>query len=132
MSDTLWVLFEDHSKEDDTDHSQMLNYGEELDALATQLGETPLSRFYDWTDYQFQLAEDDQDQDPAWIDENSDWHLPAPAAATLQALITALESKQKPFDISNGDREDLLEEMRDCLQKLHRAPDQRFHLCVVM
>ena len=130
MGDTLWLLFEGRPRKDDSDHSQMLDYSEELDALAGQLGVMPLSSFFDWTDYQFNLAEEGLDED--WIAENETWHLPTPAATTLQALISAIDRNPPPFRIDADDRHELVAELTDCLQKLRTASGEYFHLCVVM
>jgi len=130
MGDTLWVLFKGRARQDDSDHKQMLNYSEELDALAEQLGQSLLTSFYDWTDYQFNLAEEDLDEN--WVSENEDWHMPALAAATLQALVAALGSRPPPFAIASADLHDLVAELTDCLQKLRTAAGEHFHFCVVM
>ena len=63
MSEVLWVRLEGRADEPDpVDHSLMYEFTEPLDTLAVKLGVTPLSAFYDWTDYEANAAPEDDDE----------------------------------------------------------------------
>ena len=129
MSDTIWFLREGHSEDgDDYDHTLMLNSSEQLDALAESLGVSKLSEFHDYSDLEFNLSEEELDE--AWVAENSQWHAPAPALESVQALLTHLDK----LDIPAESRSDLREELEDCLDKLSSAvaAGEKFHFCIVM
>lgn len=129
MSDTIWFLREGHSEDgDDYDHTLMLNSSEQLDALAESLGVSKLSDFHDYSDLEFNMSEEELDE--AWVAENSQWHAPAPALESVQALLAHLEK----LDIPDENRSDLQEELADCREKLASAvaAGEKFHFCIVM
>lgn len=129
MSDTLWFLREGQTEDgDDVDHTAMLNSSEQLDALADALAVSKLSAFYDYSDLEFNLSEEDLDE--GWIAENSQWHDPAPALESVNALLAHLDKLEIPED----SRGELQEELEDCRQKLMNAVSagEKFHFCIVM
>lgn len=129
MSDTIWFLREGHSEDgDDYDHTLMLNSSEQLDALAESLGVSKLSDFYDYSDLEFNLSEEELDE--AWVAENSQWHEPSPALESVKTLLAHLEK----LDIPAESRSDLQEELADCREKLANAiaAGEKFHFCIVM
>ena len=123
MGTTLWVLGRKTAKKgDDYDHSAMFDAADDLDALCDELGVAKLSSFFDWTDFNANMGDEDEDAKP-------DWHDAGKALPVLRALRERLAA-----DAGGGNDAQLLEELDDCIGKVSglAGRKEKFHLCVVM
>lgn len=107
MGNTVWILKEGQES-DDWDHSLLLTYETQLDAICDDLKISKLSHFYDFSI----LAEEFETQDtPKFI-------YPREISPDLLKLLSALKSdKSKLNDL------ELIEEIEDCIKKLNEAYD---------
>ena len=135
MSDTIWVRRKSRVGADDSgddfDHSFFCKCSDELDKLAESLGVRKLSDFFDTTDLQFNMSEEDLPE--SWIAENEKWFSPSDALPALTKIVERLKAGEVK-GVKEKSRADLLEELEDCLAKVaaaERESDQ-FHFCVVM
>jgi len=135
MSDTIWVRRKSRvgtdESGDDYDHSLFCKASDALDALSESLGVRKLSDFFDTTDLQFNMSEDDLPE--TWIAENERWFAPSDALPALKRIVDHLKSGETK-GIEEEIRQDLVGEMEDCLSKVSAAERQRdlFHFCIVM
>ena len=116
MGNTVWVL-DEHSDEDEWDHSLILDNEQALANLATELSITKLSDLYD---HSILAEEYGGDIEPNYVDAQK-------LAAIFEALISAIKGGKL-----NSDAE-LLEELDDCLKKTVEAKRQglRVRLAIV-
>ena len=135
MGDTIWVRRKSRAGRedalDDVDHSLFSRHAEALDALAERLGVRRLTEFFDYTDVQYTMAEEDLPEN--WVAENEQWFAPAEALPPLAKIIAKLKSgpvRGVPEDA----RSELVEELEHCLGTVAAAGSEgdRFHFCVVM
>lgn len=135
MSDTLWVrrksMAASEDVADDYDHSLFYRHADALDKLADSLGVPRLSDFFDTSDLEYNLSE--EDLPASWIAEHEQWYPPAEALSALRRIIECLKAGEVK-GIKEKVRGDLLEELRDCLVKLERAEGEgdSFHFCIVI
>lgn len=135
MSDTIWVRRKSRVGTDDSgddfDHSLFCRASEELDGLAESLGVRKLSDFFDMTDVQFNMS--DEDLPESWIAENEKWFAPSDALPALEKIVERLKTG-KVKGVKEGTRSDLIEELEDCLVKVRAAEKEKdlFHFCIVM
>lgn len=135
MSDTIWVRRKSrvgtNDSGDDFDHSFFCRSADELDALAESLGLRKLSEFFDMTDVEYNMSEDELPE--TWIAENEKWFVPRDALPTLTKLVEQLKAGAVK-GIKENVRPELLEELEDCLQKVTAADreNDQFHFCIVM
>lgn len=135
MSDTIWVRRKSKVGTDDSvddyDHSLFCEHAEELDDLAESLSVAKLSDYFDTTDLQFNMSEEDLPE--SWIVENEQWFEPADALIALNKIIESLKSGEIKW-IERDAKEELLEELEDCEAKVAEAKDENdlFHFCIVM
>lgn len=135
MSDTIWVRRKSQAgtedSGDDFDHSVFCKNSEALDALADALGVRKLSDFFDTTDLQYNMSEDDLPE--SWVAENEKWFAPADALASLTKIVERVKAGEVK-GIKEKSRPDLLEELEDCLAKVGQAEreNDQFHFCIVM
>jgi len=104
MGATIWVLPEG-KEEDNWDHSFMLSDEKKLDAISNKLNVTKLSEFYD---YEFEGN---------YIDIKD-------AIITLRALIKEI----KTTVIKLKSKKELVEELEDCLTKIHQAQENNIRI----
>jgi hypothetical protein len=133
MSEVLWVRLEGRANEPDSiDHSLMFEFTEPLDALAAKLGVTPLSAFYDWTDYEANA--EPQDEDESRVVALARWHEAPALLCSLRMLAEALGRHPEAIGADESTTAVLMEELDDCITKVQEAVDQRrrVHLCVAM
>jgi hypothetical protein len=131
MGSTIWVLARSRREHgDDYDHSLFYAHADELDALAEEIGARKLSEFFDWSDLEFNSS--DQPLQESWIEEHETWHSPRDALPSLKAVIQHLRRGDTSIDALN--RDELLQELEDCLSKLEdaQARNDAFQFCVVM
>lgn len=135
MSDTIWVRRKSQagtdSSGDDFDHSAFCKNSEELDKLAEVVGVRKLSDFFDTTDLQYNMSEEDLPE--TWIEENEKWFFPSDALPALEKIVEHLKAGEVK-GIKEKSRPELLEELKDCLAKVSEAEreNDQFHFCIVM
>jgi hypothetical protein len=135
MTDTIWVRRKSRVGTDDSgddfDHSLFCKASEQLDKLAESLGVRKLSDFFDTTDLQFNMSDDDLPE--SWISENEKWFAPADAIPALTQIVERLRAGEVK-GIKEKKRPELLEELEDCLAKVSEAgrENDQFHFCIVM
>jgi hypothetical protein len=132
MGDTIWIRVEGAAGDDDVDHSLMFDLREPLDALAAGLGVEPLSAFYDWADYEYNLSHEGEDE--SWVAAHARWHEGRPLLASLRAIRDAVVRDSAAIDLDEEAAGALVEELDDCIRKAQLATEagRRIHLCVVM
>jgi hypothetical protein len=135
MSDTIWVRRKSKAGTDDSgddfDHSLFCKHAEALDKLATSLSVAKLSDFFDTTDLQFNMS--DEDLPESWIIENEQWFPTSDALIALNKIIENLKASDVKW-IKGNAKEELLEELEDCEAKVATAERENdlFHFCIVM
>lgn len=135
MSDTIWVRRKSQAGSansgDDVDHSLFCKNSEALDKLAQSIGVCKLSHFFDTTDLQYNMAEEDLPE--TWIAENENWFSPSDALPVLTKIVARLKAGEVK-GIKEKWRPELLEELEDCLAKVSEAEreNDQFHFCIVM
>ena len=135
MSDTIWVRRKSKVGTDDSgddfDHSLFCEYAEELDNLAEALSVAKLSDYFDTTDLQFNLSEEDLPE--SWIVENEQWFEAGAALIALNKIIESLKASELKW-IEEDAKAELLEELEDCETKVAMAKEENdlFHFCIVM
>ena len=135
MSDTIWVCRQSRAATDDSgddfDHSLFCKTSDQLDKLANHIGVRKLSDFFDTTDLQFNMSEDELEE--SWIAENQKWFAPADALPSLEKIVECLRAGEIK-GIKEKIRPELLEELEDCLAKVTVADHEkdRVHFSIVM
>ena len=135
MSDTIWVRRKSQVGTDDSgddfDHSLFCKASQALDGLAESLGVRKLSDFFDTTDLQFNMS--DEDLPETWIVENEKWFAPSDALPALARIVERLKSGEAK-GVKEKIRAELIEELEDCLAKVKAAEqgNDQFHFCIVM
>lgn len=142
MGTTIWVLSKNKTTEsDDWDHSALFYAVEKLDPICDRLGLAKLSTFLDWTDFDLNMSEDEDEEFPdedVLIDRAS-WFNPSEALPMLRALREYVASNKSEIVslLEQGKEhlsEDLLEDLDDCISKVEKIATEGdlFHFCVVM
>jgi len=142
MGTTIWVLSKNKTTEgDDWDHSALFYAVEKLDLICDRLGLSKLSTFLDWTDFDLNMSEDEDEEFPdedVLIDRAS-WFNPSEALPMLRALreYVARNESEIVSLLEQGKEhlsEDLLEDLDDCISKVEKIATEGdlFHFCVVM
>lgn len=139
MGTTLWVLGEANVGAGDSwDHSAMFDAADQLDALCEALRVPPLSRYFDWSDFNANLADEDIPGVEAER-ERASWFEARAALPSLQALRAHIAERPEAVagvvDLGfENAQEVLLEELDDCIAKIEAlgSRGERFHFCVVM
>jgi hypothetical protein len=135
LSDTIWVRRKSKAGTDDSgddfDHSLFCEHAEVLDELAASLAVAKLSDYFDTTDLQFNLSEEDLPE--SWIVENEQWFEPNNALIALNKIIENLKAAEVKW-IKGDAKAELLEELEDCAAKVAAAKQEQdqFHFCIVM
>ena len=136
MATSIWLLRQSAAGDgDDFDHSAIFDASEELDRVADGLGVEKISEFFDWTDFDANMSDDEPLEDYEYV-AAARWFDPAGALTSIQSLLSHL--KANPDAAQSADWEELypaiLEELDDVVAKLKRAASEgdRFNLCVVM
>ena len=135
MSDTIWVRRKSQvgtdNSGDDFDHSLFCKSSDELDKLAQAIGVRKLSDFFDMTDLQYNMS--DEELPESWIAENEKWFSPSDALPSLTKIVEHLKTGEVK-GIKEKSRPELLEELEDCLAKVNDAEreNDQFHFCIVM
>jgi hypothetical protein len=140
VSHTLWLETSDGATKTggDRDNSIMLRLSESLDALAAQLGVTPLSAFHDYStvarEYERELGE----FEGMAATQPDTWHDAATALSTVEAINRELQARPESLAFSSDAsrrhwRDTLLEELTYCRARLEDAAKRglRFRLLVV-
>ena len=139
MGTTIWVLGEHNVGAGDSwDHSAMFDAADQLDAMCDALGVPKLSGYFDWTDFNANLADEDLPGVEA-PRERAAWFEARAALPTVWALRAHIaehpEAVSGVVDLGfENAQETLIGELDDCIAKLEAlgSRGERFHLCVVM
>jgi hypothetical protein len=145
MGMTLWI----HALEgrnlltDSEDHTLMYKFSDELDLLCDKLGVAKISSFFDSTDLEICMREDDDKtgEDPEVDSETENtygiddmvWFDASSGLATFQALRASIAENELP-NLDEENKTWLLEELDDCIIKL-KSPSERggmFNLSIIM
>jgi hypothetical protein len=120
----------------------MYRLAEEIASHCQQQGVPNLSSFFDYTDLQHNMAEDEDDEEPvpdpetgwAYGIDDMNWFAAASGLETLQTLAEHLEGGATIPKLPAGRRDELLEELQDCIRQLRPAAKhgREFHLAVIM
>jgi hypothetical protein len=135
MSETIWVRRKSRVGTDDSwddyDHSLFYKKAEALDSLSVSLNVRKLTEFFDTTDIEYNMSEDELPE--SWIAENEKWFVPAEALPALRKIIELLRAGEVK-GIKENIRAELLEELEDCEAKVSAADSEgdQFHFCIVM
>jgi len=136
MATSVWVLRQSAAGDgDDFNHSAIFDASDELDKVAADLGVKKLSEFFDWTEFDVSMSDDEPLEDYEYV-AAAHWFDPVEALPTLESLLDHM--KQHPTMLESSDWEDLyepvVEELEDVVVKVKRAATEgsRFNLCVVM
>jgi hypothetical protein len=144
MGMTLWLHTledRDYSKDSD-DHSLMHRHSEELDVLCEKAGVRRLSDFFDFTDLEYNFADDadDGDEELELDDETGygygiddmQWFGADEGLASLRALREKIEADALE-SLDEDEKDGLLEELDDCISVLEdtAARSGKFHLAVI-
>ena len=142
MGMTLWIHTlqgRNMSKESD-DHTMMNEHAEALDKVCKQLGVPSLSSYFDTTDLEHNSEDDEDDEleepriDPetelAYGIDDMRWFDAAQGIKTIQGLRSHVKDKGMPR-LDDEEKQMLLEELDDCLEKLEMAKSGKFHLAVI-
>jgi hypothetical protein len=141
MGTTLWVLSKNEMADgDDWDHSAMFRALEKLDFICEDLGLGSLSSFVDWTDFELNMSEEeDEFLAEETLRTETSWFDPTEALPILKALYEHLANdKLECENLFEPDQkylsEDLIEELSDCITKVEQIANQGdlFHFCAVM
>jgi hypothetical protein len=137
MGTSVWVLRRDAiDQEDDFDHSRLFDVSEQLDTVASTLGVRKLSEFFDWTDFDVNMSDEEPLEDYEYA-ATAKWFDPKDAIPAIEALLTHLRedpSAAAHFGQSSEVTATLVQELEDVLVKVGRAANDGtpFNLCVVM
>jgi hypothetical protein len=145
MGMTLWI----HTLEgrdmstDSEDHTLMYRFFDDLDSLCHKLGVAKISSFFDSTDLELCMREDDDetDEDPevgseaenSYETDNMLWFDAASGLDTFKTLRAAIAENELP-NLDEENKSWLLEELDDCISKL-KDPSERgskFNLPIIM
>ena len=141
MGTTLWVLSKNEMTDgDDWDHSAMFRALEKLDFICEDLGLGTLSSFVDWTDFELNMSEE---EDELLIEETlqseTSWFDPAEALPIMRALYERLANDRLECEnLFEADQkylaEELIEELSDFITKVENigSKGDLFHFCAVM
>ena len=136
MSTSVWVLRQSAAGDgDDFNHSAIFDASEELDKVAANLGVKKLSEFFDWTEFDVNMSDEEPLEDYEYV-AAAHWFDPIEALPTLEALLAYLA--QHPAMVKAPEWEDfyepVLQELEDVVAKVKRPATEgsRFNLCVVM
>jgi hypothetical protein len=144
MGMTLWVHVLNGRKisGNKNDCSMMYQLADYLDKLCQHSGLPKLSSFFDYTDLEANMGEDEQDDDldvdpeTGWsygIDDMK-WFEATAGLQALQHLENQVRGTRVIPDLPKERRNRLLKELHECIEELQPAArrGQRFHLAVIM
>ncbi len=137
MGTSVWVLRRDAVDQDDPfDHSRIFDASETLDQVAAALGVRKLSEFFDWTDFDATLSDDEPLEDYEYV-AAAKWFEPAEAIPAIEALLAHLREDPGAaghFGGSGDIATAVVSELEDVLGKIRQAASDGtpFNLCVVM
>lgn len=145
MGMTLWLqtLEGRNLLTDSEDHTLMYKLSDKLDSLCDKLGVVKISSFFDHTDLEICMQENDDeaDEDPE-IDAETEtsygiddmaWFEASSGLATFQALRASIAEDELP-NLDEKNKTWLLEDLDDCIIKLKGVSqrDGKFNLSVIM
>ena len=90
MGTSVWVLRRDAiDQQDDVDHTRLFDVSDELDKVAGTLGVRKLSDFFDWTDFDVNMSDDEPLEDYQYA-ATAKWFDPQEAIPAIEALLAHL------------------------------------------
>ena len=145
MGMTLWIqTLEGHNLSTNSeDHTLLYKLSDDLDALCDKLGVAKISSFFDSTDLEICMREDEDEagEEPEIDSETGSsygiddmvWFDAASGLVTFQTLRASIAANELP----NLDEENkiwLLEELDDCITTLQGPSERgaRFNLAIIM
>ena len=138
MSMTLWLNIRDgeHFKSNEEDHSAVFYLQESLDEMASSLGVSPLSTFYDDTDLRYNMDESGEFDacEEGWPASAAKWFPAAAVQASVSAILSHLQTHPDALNDTDGwCQSDAMEELRDFQPTLTQAVAEArtVHLCVI-
>jgi hypothetical protein len=139
MGTTLWCLSKSKMADgDDFDHSAMFEATKKLDLICIKIGVKEISSFYDWTDYNANMANEEPFPDSTTLKNRAVWFSPKDALPMLVGLKEYFENNQpKLEELFDAElqhfSEYLMDELNDCITKLKIIDGEKdlFHFCVV-
>lgn len=145
MGMTLWMQTceGDALSEDSDDYSLMYVHADALDARCVAAGVRTLSSFFDTTDLEYNLPDDDDDEDDEALEldpvtglaygiDDMQWFDPAEGLRCLR-MLHAEVAQGAALDIDADARAGLLDELNACIGILAGlSATARFHLAVIM
>ena len=132
LGNTIWFLRKSKLGDaDNVDLSLFYNFADILDGIADKLEVAKLSEFFDFTDLEFNLS--DEELPESWISENQKWFSPQAALTSICSILKHLKIG-KIEEIPERSRLELIEELEDCLTQLEIAIAEAddFQFCIVM
>ena len=140
MSSVLWanLLDGDRVVSDEKDKYALFKHSKKLDRLCHKLGVSSFLAAQDFTDYQFNVTQQDL---PAGMDstddlmaQNGNWIAAQDAVVMLQQLMGHIDDNRIKFGFFSDDREQVLAELEESLQTAQEANriNGRFNFSVVM
>ncbi|MBK6651138.1 MAG: hypothetical protein IPG42_16515 [Betaproteobacteria bacterium] len=125
MSMTLWLNIRDgeHFKSNEEDHSAVFYLQESLDEMASSLGVSPLSAFYDDTDLRYNMDESGEFDacEEGWPASAAKWFPAAAVQASVSAILSHLQTHPMPLRHRRLCQSDAMEELRDFQSTLTHA-----------
>ena len=135
---TIWLNVRDgeHFKSNEEDHSAVFYLQESLDEVASRLGVSPLSAFYDDTDLRYNMDESGEFDacEEGWPASAAKWFAAAAVQASVSAILGHLQTHPDALNETDGwHQSDVMEELRDFQSTLTQAVAQAstVHLCVL-
>lgn len=140
MSTVLWAntLIGGVVESDESDKYALYSHSKKLNRLTNQLKVMSFVATHDFTDFQFNISDDDLPEGMESTDElmaeKGVWVSGADAVDMLESLISHISTKNTKFGLLRNDSEAIIAELKDSLVIANRAKsaDGMFNFSVVM
>ena len=140
MSTVLWAntLVDGVVETNQVDLYALYKHAKKLDKLTKKLGTVGFIDSQDFTDYQFNLSDDELPDGMESTDQlmvtDGVWISGFDAVAMLQALIEHISANKIKFGLFTDDAESVLEELKESLEVAQKARDNNgmFNFAVIM
>lgn len=140
MSTVLWANLLDGERviSDEADKHALFKHSKKLDRLTHRLGISSFLSAQDFTDYRFNLSDEDLPDGLQSTDElmarDGTWMAAQDAIEMLRGLIDHIRGKKVKFGFFSDDREQVLSELEESLAMAQKAGEVggRFNFSVVM
>ena len=140
MSTVLWanLLHAGRVSSDETDKPALYRHSKKLDRLSRRLGVSSFLSAQDFTDYQFNLSDEDLPDGMTSTDElmarDGAWMAARDAIEMLEQLARHIEADDIRFGFFSDDRAEVLRELDESLEMARKADrvNGQFNFSVVM